>query len=44
MDGLDVLKQIRDSKLILPVIILTARDSIESKVQGLDYGAGDYLT
>lgn len=43
MDGLDVLKKIRDNKLTLPVIILTARDSIESKVQGLDYGADDYL-
>lgn len=43
IDGLDVLKQLRNQKLSLPVIILTARDSIESKVKGLDYGADDYL-
>ena len=43
IDGLEVLKELRDRKSTLPVIILTARDSIESKVQGLDYGADDYL-
>jgi two-component system OmpR family response regulator len=43
IDGLDVLKQLRNQKSSLPVIILTARDSIESKVKGLDYGADDYL-
>jgi two-component system OmpR family response regulator len=43
MDGLDVLKQLRNKKSSLPVIILTARDSTESKVNGLDYGADDYL-
>ena len=43
IDGLDILKKLRDSKSTLPVIILTARDSIESKVKGLDYGADDYL-
>jgi two-component system OmpR family response regulator len=43
MDGLEVLKQLRNHKSSLPVIILTARDSIKSKVKGLDYGADDYL-
>jgi two-component system OmpR family response regulator len=43
MDGLEVLKQLRNQKSSLPVIILTARDSIDSKVKGLDYGADDYL-
>lgn len=43
IDGIEVLKQIRNNKSQLPVLILTARDSIESKVQGLDYGADDYL-
>jgi two-component system OmpR family response regulator len=43
IDGLDVLKQLRNQKSSLPVIILTARDSVESKVKGLDYGADDYL-
>ncbi len=43
IDGLLVLKEIRAKKNDLPVIILTARDSIDSKVKGLDYGADDYL-
>lgn len=44
IDGLEVLKHLRNKKSVLPVIILTARDSLENKVQGLDYGADDYLT
>jgi len=43
MDGLQVLTKIRAKKSDIPVIILTARDTIEDKVQGLDYGADDYL-
>lgn len=43
MDGLDVLKQAKQIKKTLPVLILTARDGIESKVKGLDLGADDYL-
>jgi len=43
IDGLTILKALRNQKSSLPVIILTARDSIESKVKGLDYGADDYL-
>jgi len=43
MDGLDVLRQIRKLDSQLPVLILTARDSIEDKVKGLDLGADDYL-
>ncbi|MFT5164632.1 MAG: two-component system OmpR family response regulator [Alteromonadaceae bacterium] len=43
IDGLEVLRQLRDRKIDIPVIILTARDSIENKVKGLDFGADDYL-
>lgn len=43
IDGLDVLKQIKNIKSTLPVLILTARDGIENKVKGLDLGADDYL-
>ncbi|MEH6596801.1 MAG: response regulator [Colwellia polaris] len=43
IDGLDVLKQVKDIKKTLPVLILTARDGIENKVKGLDLGADDYL-
>ena len=43
MDGLDVLRQIRKLDSELPVLILTARDSVDDKVSGLDLGADDYL-
>lgn len=43
MDGLSLLKKIRQHNLRLPVLILTARDSIDDKVKGLDQGADDYL-
>jgi DNA-binding response OmpR family regulator len=44
LDGMDVLRWIRQRLLALPVLILTARDSIEDRVQGLNAGADDYLT
>jgi len=43
-DGLSVLKVLRARKLSLPVLLLTARDTIADKVAGLDSGADDYLT
>lgn len=42
-DGLEVLRQIRLRKNALPVLILTARDGVESRIAGLDLGADDYL-
>jgi len=42
-DGLDVLKELRNNKQSMPVIIITARDSIEDRIKGLDLGADDYL-
>jgi DNA-binding response OmpR family regulator len=44
MDGLDVLKRIRDSGALVPILILTARSSIDARVSGLDGGADDYLS
>jgi DNA-binding response OmpR family regulator len=44
MDGLDVLKFTKAHSPSTQVLILTARDSTESKVLGLDFGADDYLT
>ena len=41
--GLDILKSIRGHSDPIPAIILTARDSVEDKVQGLNFGADDYL-
>jgi DNA-binding response OmpR family regulator len=43
-DGLEVLSELRAREIHAPVMLLTARDSIESKVQGLEIGADDYLT
>ena len=44
MDGLEVLKRIRDRKNMVPVLVLTAKDSVEDIVKGLDSGCDDYLT
>jgi len=43
MDGLTVLKTIRVKHPQLPVLILTARDALADKIEGLDNGADDYL-
>ncbi|WOI38926.1 response regulator transcription factor [Alteromonas sp. CI.11.F.A3] len=42
-DGLNVLKRIRKTNPVLPVLILTARDKTTDKISGLDAGADDYL-
>lgn len=42
-DGFEVLKALRERKSNLPVLMLTARNSVEDKVRGLDGGADDYL-
>ncbi|WP_316675074.1 response regulator [uncultured Tolumonas sp.] len=42
-DGLTLLKQWRQQGCKLPVLILTARDSLDERVKGLDQGADDYL-
>ena len=43
IDGLDVLRSIRIGGSAIPVLILTARSSIDARVSGLDGGADDYL-
>jgi two-component system response regulator QseB len=43
MDGLEVLRRLRDSGATVPVLILTARDATEDRIAGLDAGADDYL-
>ncbi len=43
-DGIAVLKAIREKNINTPVIMLTAKSTIEDKVTGLDSGANDYLT
>ena len=42
-DGLEILAALRKRRLDTPVLILTAKDTIEDRVQGLDAGADDYL-
>jgi heavy metal response regulator len=44
MDGLNVLRELRNKKATTPVLLLTVRAAIEDKVLGLDTGADDYLT
>lgn len=42
-DGVAVLRQVRQSQQMLPVIIITARDGLDDRIQGLDLGADDYI-
>jgi len=42
-DGLSVLRQIRQKRNSIPVIMITARDAVEDRIAGLDLGADDYL-
>ena len=43
LDGMDVIKKIRDENYQTPVLILTAKDKLRDKVEGLNAGADDYL-
>jgi len=42
-DGLSILRSIRETGVDVPVLVLTARDSVSDRVRGLDSGADDYL-
>jgi two-component system OmpR family response regulator len=44
MDGFEICRRIRERGNWSPVLMLTARDALEDRVQGLDVGADDYLT
>lgn len=44
MSGLTVLSSIREKNIAVPVLILTALDSVDDRVKGLDAGADDYMT
>ena len=43
MNGLDLLREIREKRVKAPVLLLTARDELDDRVRGLDIGADDYL-
>src|SRR3972149_6181261 len=44
IDGFSILRKLRARKINIPVLILTAKDTIKDKVSGLDLGADDYIT
>jgi two-component system cell cycle response regulator CtrA len=44
MDGLDVLRQLRTSRIDTPILILTGSDDTEMKLKGFGFGADDYMT
>lgn len=43
-NGFEVIHELRTSQITTPVIMLTARDEVSSKITGLDNGADDYMT
>ncbi|HEY8421101.1 MAG TPA: response regulator transcription factor [Thermoclostridium sp.] len=44
MDGISVLKKVREKGISIPILMLTAKSEVDDKVLGLDSGANDYLT
>ncbi|WP_379154266.1 response regulator transcription factor [Paenibacillus sp. sgz5001063] len=44
MNGLQIVKRLREKQVATPIIMLTAKDSVEDSVRGLDAGADDYVT
>lgn len=44
LNGLEILRRLRNKEITTPVILLTARDAVPDKVSGLDLGAHDYIT
>ena len=43
-DGLSILRNLRERKIALPIILLTARSELNERLEGLNFGADDYLT
>jgi DNA-binding response OmpR family regulator len=43
VDGLELIRRVRRHGLVLPVLILTARDSLEERVDGFEFGADDFM-
>lgn len=43
LDGLSMIEEVRSAGLTLPIIVLSARDSVESKIKGLERGGDDYM-
>ena len=43
LNGLEILQKLRKESISIPILLLTAKDSVDDKVTGLDLGADDYL-
>lgn len=43
MDGMEVLRKLRQRKVLIPVLIISAREAIDDRIKALDLGADDYL-
>lgn len=43
-DGISITKDVRNNRIMTPILLLTARSAVEDKVEGLDSGADDYIT
>lgn len=43
IDGIDIIKKLRNSKVNIPILIISARDRLDQRILGLDSGADDYL-
>lgn len=44
INGLEIIKELRANNITTPVIMLSAKNDVETKIDGLDYGADDYLS
>jgi DNA-binding response OmpR family regulator len=44
LDGFQIIRQLRKTRSDVPVVMVTARDSLEDRIEGLDGGADDYVT
>jgi two-component system response regulator CiaR len=44
MSGVEIVKKLKSQSILVPIILLTAKDSVEDRVAGLDAGADDYVT
>jgi DNA-binding response OmpR family regulator len=44
LDGFEVIEQLRAGRIMTPILVLTARDELDTRVRGLESGADDYLT
>lgn len=44
LSGYEIVRRVRERRLALPLIIITARDALDDRIYGLDLGADDYLT